>query len=109
MRVVVDVNPFGVLLFVKTVKVKSFRFVLADVVTNHHVTIGSFHDPAKPMVVVAVVVLNKRVNAVEVRIESAAIYPALANVSIGLVVLDLNAVGVEAENAVAGVIAAAVS
>jgi len=108
MRIVVDVNPFRISLGIKSVKVKAFGFVLADVVTNHDVAIGLFHDAAKPVVIVTVVVLNERVDAVVVGIESAAINPALANISIRFIVLDFYAICPKAKNAVAGVIATAV-
>ena len=107
-RVVVDVNSFGILLAVKSVKVETHFLVLADVVTNHHVAIGPFHDAAEPVVVVTVVVLNESVDAIEVRIESAAINLAFANISISFVVLDPDAICLEAENAVPRVVTAAV-
>ena len=107
-RVVVDLNPFGVLLLVKSIEVEALGFVLADVVTNHDITIRPFHDAAEPMVVVAVVVLNEGVDAVEVRIETAAVDATFTGVPISLVVLNFDTVGLKAKNTVAGIVTTAV-
>ena len=101
--VVVDVDVLRIFLSIEAVEVEPFSFVLADVVSNDDIAIGLFHDAAKPHVVVAVVVLDEGVDAVVVGIESTSIHSFFTDVAVRLVVLDSDAVGIETEDAVAGV------
>jgi len=71
-------------------------------------TCRPFHNAAKPEIVVTVVVLNIGMGAVVVRIEGATVFSTFSNISVYFVILDLDAAGVKAEDAVARAVAAAV-
>ena len=102
--IVVDVDVLSFEFLVEAVKVKSLPLVLSDIVSDHNVAIGPFHNAAKPLVVVAVVVLNERVDAVEICVKTASIHVFLAHVSVSFIVLDPNPIRIEAKDTVASVI-----
>jgi hypothetical protein len=106
--VIVDVNMLCRPLAFKPVEINAFPIVLADVVAYKHVACGPFHDAAEPEIVVTVVVLNISMGTVIVCIEGAPVLSTFSYVSVNLVILDLDATGVEAEYAVARAVAAAV-
>ena len=108
MRVVVDVNVLRIKGVFETIEVNALPVVLAYVVTDDRVAVPSLHDPAEPQIVVAVVVLDKGIDAVVIGVESASIPSSFAHVSIGLVILNLDAVRVKAEDAVPRIVSTAV-
>ncbi len=108
MGVVVDVDISCFFVILKAVEVDAFFVVLADVVAYDYVSVSLFHDAAEPHVVVTVVVLNEGVDAVVVCVESSSVASIIAYVAVCFVVLDFDAVGVKAEDAVSGVVSAGV-
>lgn len=107
-RVVVDVYVPGLLLSLESEEIDAFLVILAHIVSDDYVVVGSLHDPTEPEIVVAVVVLDVRVHAVVVRIEPASIRTAASYISIGFVVLDLYAICTEIEDTVPGAVAATI-
>ena len=89
MSVVVDMNVLGQLPIFEPVVVDAFLVILADVVPDNHSPVPPLHDSQKPIVVVAVVVLNERVYTVIVGVEPAAVFAARPHVPVGLIVLYL--------------------
>lgn len=92
---------------IEAVEIDSVPVVDAEVVADGHVLIGPFHDPAEPLVVVAVVVLDVCVHGVVVGVEGASVMVSGADVAVDFVVLNPDSLCVEIENAVARVVAAA--
>lgn len=106
MRVIVNMDAPSLLAPLKTVEVYTLFIVLADVVADHNVAVFLLHNPAEPVVIVRVIVLNERVDALVVGVEPAAIVSARTDITVSLVVLDFYSVCVEAENTVPGVVSA---
>ena len=109
MGIVVNVNILRLLALFKAIEIDTLLVVLAHVVTDDYVAVLLFHDSTEPQVVVTVVILDECINTVVVGIESSAIPSSLAHVPIGLVILDLDAIGIEAEDTVPRTVATAVS
>ena len=86
MGIVVDVNVLRFPVSLKPVEVDALAVILTDVVANDDITIASFHDSAEPHIVVAVVVLNERIDAVVIGIKTTPVLSFLAQISIRLVI-----------------------
>ena len=99
MGIVVDVNIVRLPLLFKAIEIDALLVVLTHIITNNHVPVLLLHDAAKPQVVVTVVILEECIHAVIVGIKSSTILSAL-HVCIGFIELDLDAIGIEAENTV---------
>jgi hypothetical protein len=108
MRIVVDVNIPYLSLFIKAVKVDAFLVILTNIVPYDHAPITALHDPAEPVIVVAVVVLDECIGAAIVGIKGAAIYAPLAHIAVHLIELHLDTVRVEVEQTVARAVSTAV-
>ena len=97
------------LLIFKAIEIDTFLIVLAQIIANNHVSVLLLHDTAKPEIVMTIVVLDECIDTVVIGIKSSTIYSTFTQVSIGLIELDLDAISIEAENAVPGAVATAVS
>ena len=106
--IVVDVNIVRLPILFKAIEIDALLIVLTHIITNNHVPVLLLHDAAKPQVVVAVVILDECIHAVVVGIKSSTILSALTHVSIGFIELDLDAIGIEAENTVPGAVSTTV-
>ena len=108
MGVVIDVDIAGLLGRFKSIKVDALFVILTDIVTYDHVMVSPLHDAAEPIIVVAIVVLDEGINAVVIGIIAASVYAALAYIPVRFVVLNLDPIGVETEDAVSGAISTAI-
>ena len=85
MGIVVDVNVLCFPVPLEPVEVDALSVILTDVVAYDDIAVSPLHDSAKPHVVVTVVVLNERIDAVVIGIIATSVLSFFAQISIRLV------------------------
>jgi len=97
---IVNMDVPNLLFLVEPIEIDTLLIIDGNVVADRDVRVGPFHDPTKPQVSMAIVILDVGIRTIIVRVKAPAVLTAFADVTIGFIILNFDSIRIKVEDAV---------